>query len=723
MISAATQLIKLMISAAKLCFPRDREWQVLSPPGMPGKPLSGRRSPTGFLTGLFGNTDGLRGPNPPGHSLEAGPLFSWQSAKYLLKKLDFRLKIDKLGGLSIIIHIMKTSAKFIGLLFAMMLISTCSLQEKEFIPETPDLKSGILAAGNEASLDIKDRYIVVFKNVVSNPAAEAGILRGKFGFEMGHVYEHVFKGFSASIPEQALNGLRNHPFIEYIEQDIIMTANAQTLPTGISRIDADHNLTADIDGTDERVDVDVAIIDTGIDKDHPDLYVVGGVRYYLGFLTDSKYDDDNGHGSHVGGIIGAKDNGEGVVGVAPGARLWAVKVLNSKGSGYVSDIIKGLDWVRARAGDIEVINMSLGGQGSSSSYRTAIQNCVNAGIVVVVAAGNESQDVYGPDGNFGTADDYIPASYPEAAAISAMADSDGQPGGNGPATSYGPDDSFATFSNYSRSVVSTNPVSSPGGAIDLLLPGVSILSCYKDMNYATMSGTSMASPHAAGLAALYIADHIKPTSAAGVYAVRQALINAGKTQVGADGLKVQNDPDSNWENLGWAGTGSAPVNQPPQAAFSYSASGLTVTFTDQSTDDGTIAARSWVFGDGNSSTDPNPSHTYATAGDYSVKLTVTDNGGLTSEKTEMLQVNATDPASLVLEAEPVVLKNGRLRVNLSWKPSSTTADVYRNHILIAAAVEGDNYSDNVKNTGTYYYQVKNGTTWSNEITIVCPVPK
>ena len=354
-----------------------------------------------------------------------------------------------------------------------------------------------------------------------------------------------------------------------------MYASEQTIPTGVRRIATDKNATADIDGVDEGMNVDAAVIDTGIDKEHPELNVVGGVRFYLGMLTDSKYDDDHGHGSHVAGIIAARDNGSGVVGVAPGARLYAVKVLNSRGSGYLSDIIKGLDWVRARASDIEVINMSLGGQGSSSAYRTAIQNCVAAGIVVVVAAGNESMDVFGPDGRFGTSDDVIPASYPEAATISAMADSDGQPGGTGPATSYGPDDSFATFSNFSRSVAPGNPVSSPGFAIDLILPGVNIYSCYKDMNYATMSGTSMASPHAAGLAALYIVEHGRAYNATGVYAIRQALINAGKAQNSGEGLYTQNDPDPNPENLGWAGTGTPPVNQPPVADFIYSSNGLT----------------------------------------------------------------------------------------------------------------------------------------------------
>jgi len=595
----------------------------------------------------------------------------------------------------------------------MILIASCSLQDERLFQENLQVKNDDLVSNSEVSQVIPGRYIVVFRNLVTNPSADAEMLHGKFGLQVGHIYENVFKGFSASIPEQALNGLRNHPLIDFIEPDITMYASEQTIPTGVRRIAADKSATADIDGVDEGLDVDAAVIDTGIDQQHPELNVVGGVRFYLGMLTDSKYDDDHGHGSHVAGIIAARDNGSGVVGVAPGARLYAVKVLNSRGSGYLSDIIKGLDWVRARANVIEVINMSLGGQGSSSAYRTAIQNCVAAGIVVVVAAGNESMDVFGPDGKFGTSDDVIPASYPEAATISAMADSDGQPGGTGPTTSYGSDDSFASFSNFSRSVAPGNPVSSPGLAIDLILPGVNIYSCYKDMNYATMSGTSMASPHAAGLAALYIVEHGRAYTANDVYAIRQALINAGKAQNSAEGLANQNDPDQNPEHLGWAGPGTPQENQPPVADFIFTVNNLTVTFTDKSTDDGTIVTRSWDFGDGGTSTLQNPSHTYGSAGTYNVTLTVTDNGGLTDSETNA--VTTTTSSGITLAATTSIIKN-RMRVNLTWGPASTIVDVYRNNVRIATSVPNP-YTDNLTKKGSYVYEVRSGNTRSNTVTI------
>ncbi|MEJ2050768.1 MAG: S8 family serine peptidase [Calditrichota bacterium] len=193
-----------------------------------------------------------------------------------------------------------------------------------------------------------------------------------------------------------------------------------------------------------------------------------------------------------------------------------------------------------------------------------------------VDAGNDGQDVYGADGQFGTSDDFIPAAYPEVAAISALADADGQPGGTGGSTSYGGDDSFASFSNYSASVAPGNPVTSPGKAIDLILPGVDILSTYMNGGYAIASGTSMASPHATGLAALYIAAHGRATSASGVYSIRQALIDNGVAQSSAAGLATLNDPDGNEENLGWASAASTTTPVTDIAVSSVSApSGVT----------------------------------------------------------------------------------------------------------------------------------------------------
>ncbi len=282
---------------------------------------------------------------------------------------------------------------------------------------------------------------------------------------LGHVYRRSMRGFSIELPAGMTRAdILKQPGVIRVEADIRIHAVAQTLPTGINRIDVDRHGTIQIDGVDDQVDVDIAIIDTGIDVDHPDLRVVGGRRFYArGWWTlqDDRYDDGNGHGTHCAGIAAAIDNDLGVVGVAPGARLWAVRVLDSNGEGYLSDLIAGIDWVTEHAGTIEVANLSLSGTGKSDILREAIQNSVNAGVVYVVAAGNDGTDIYGADGVFNTSDDTIPAAYPEVATISAMVDTDGKPGGSGPASSEGEDDTLADFSNVSRSVAESNPVTRP----------------------------------------------------------------------------------------------------------------------------------------------------------------------------------------------------------------------------------------------------------------------
>jgi subtilisin len=425
--------------------------------------------------------------------------------------------------------------------------------------------------------------IVCLNDNVDGPEAVAKGIVNAHGGELGHVYEYAVKGFSAKLPAAAIEALLKNPHVKRIEPDITMQALVQDLPTGVDRIDGELNQVAKIDGRDERVDVDIAILDTGIDVDHPDLNVVGGVNT---IRATSSYNDVYGHGTHVAGIAAALDNGIGVVGVAPGARLWAVKVLNDRGSGSLSDIIKGIDWVTANAATIEVANMSLGGQGLSTTYREAIQRSVAAGVVYVVAAGNSWGDIYGSDGLFGTSDDFIPAAYPEVATISAFADSDGISGGIGPNTSWGldgQDDAWWRPSNFSNSDMAAGGgtvaqyVTSPGLGIDLVMPGVDINSTYPGGGYRLMSGTSMAAPHAAGLAALYIAANGRATNADGVYAIRQALINGGKEWADplfgistATGYYIDGSPDGHKENLGWAGQEADPT--PPVAPI-----GLLVT--------------------------------------------------------------------------------------------------------------------------------------------------
>ena len=179
------------------------------------------------------------------------------------------------------------------------------------------------------------QYIVVFKDSVDDPDAAAKNTAKKHDLTLKQVYKVALKGFSAEVPNGRLHALEKDPKVAYVEADQLVQAFPQDLPTGIHRVDAEPN------GPSDPVNVNVAIIDTGIDIDHPDLNVVGGfasypqvifIFLYCGASTDS-WDDGHGHGTHVAGTIGAIDNSQGVVGVAPGARLWAAKVLSDSGYG------------------------------------------------------------------------------------------------------------------------------------------------------------------------------------------------------------------------------------------------------------------------------------------------------------------------------------------------------------------------------------------------------
>ncbi len=180
----------------------------------------------------------------------------------------------------------------------------------------------------------------------------ANALATQHGLQLDHVYTRAIKGFAFAGAAPAAQALARRSEVAYVEQDQVYTAFQQTVPTGIRRCDADA-VPGLITGGDIAAEVDIAVINTGLDATHPDLNVQPeGVRFYTAkktFKTDANWQDDNGHGTHVGGIIGARDNDLGVVGVAPGARLWAVKVLDSSGGGSEATVLAGIDWVAQRA--------------------------------------------------------------------------------------------------------------------------------------------------------------------------------------------------------------------------------------------------------------------------------------------------------------------------------------------------------------------------------------
>lgn len=332
---------------------------------------------------------------------------------------------------------------------------------------------------------IPGRYIVMLKDgqgpVRDMPAATIEAFARRPGVKTHHVYAHAAKGFAADLTDEALEALKRDPRVAYIEQDQVVridqrrpgsggtsgtkSASSQIIPWGITRVGMGVPLAG-------PVNADVAIIDTGIQTNHPDLTVVGGANFTGGSTTD--YADANGHGTHVAGTVAAKNNTVGVVGVAPGARLWAVKVLGSTGSGTVSAVIAGVDWVTANASTIEVANMSLS-TSNSTTLKAALDRAVAAGVTITVSAGNSSADTrnYSPANSINTG--VITVSSMNSASIMASTSNSGL--------------------NYADD-------SGVENGVDVIAPGEAVISTYINSGYASLSGTSMAAPHVAGAAAL-----------------------------------------------------------------------------------------------------------------------------------------------------------------------------------------------------------------------------
>jgi len=346
-----------------------------------------------------------------------------------------------------------------------------------------------------------ERVIVVLQPD-ADPVAGAAQARG-LGARVERTYRSALRAYAASLSPAQARRLAADPAVVAIVPDERIAGEdvlaGQTVPTGVSRVFGRTSSAARIDGIDTRVDADVAIYDTGIDPTHPDLAVAGG--YNCTSSNRADWIDEQGHGTHVAGTVGALDNGAGVVGVAPGVRLWAVRILDAKGEGYLSWWLCGLDWIAAQKDPkdparplIEAVNMSVTRWGSDDRscgtvnkdlLHQAICRVVARGITVVAAAANDS----------GAASKRTPAAYDEVITVSALADTDGKAGGTGANRcwsfgTYDRDDTFADFSNY-------------GADVDLIAPGKCIWSTKRGQTYGYSSGTSMAAPLVTGAAALY----------------------------------------------------------------------------------------------------------------------------------------------------------------------------------------------------------------------------
>lgn len=311
-------------------------------------------------------------------------------------------------------------------------------------------------------------YIITLREGVDVDAASADLSAGH-GLRIGHVYHHALNGFSAHVPPGRLQALSEDSRVEKVEEDLILYAFAQSIPWGVDRMDADVSSTLAGNGADSVTGVRIYIIDTGIRSSHPDLNVAG----LSDFTGSGSGEDYNGHGTHVAGSAAGRDDAEGVVGVAPGAPLYGVKVLGADGSGSTSNIVAGIDFVtgekKGNPAEPMVANMSLGGKSRFwTAIDAAVQRSIDAGVVYSIAAGNDGQDAKG----------YTPAHVGPAITVGA----------------YDAANRAASWSNF-------------GSVVDLQAPGVSILSSWNDGATKTISGTSMAAPHVAGAAALLLASN------------------------------------------------------------------------------------------------------------------------------------------------------------------------------------------------------------------------
>jgi subtilisin len=356
------------------------------------------------------------------------------------------------------------------------------------------------AAGGSSAADYvvvysADRRAEGFSVTRETTQRERGI-----GFTSELLYRHVVKGFTARLSRTQVKVLAGDPEVALVTPDRPLSAAAVGLaageqaPTGVARIGSA------LDGTArEPSGAAVAVLDSGIDLTHPDLNAVSGTNC----VGKGAPADDNGHGTLVAGVIGARNDGSGLVGVAPGTKLVSVKVLDRQGGSTLSRVICGIDWVTAHAASlgIKVANLSLGGFGPISTCSTdalhlAICNSTAAGVTYAVAAGNEMRDI----GNYPSP---IPASYPEVLTVTSMSDSDGGPGalGGAPGCPGGAgqgDDRYASFSNYALSAIDVGHT--------IAAPGVCIRSTAPGGGYASFSGTSAATPHAAGTVALCFSE-------------------------------------------------------------------------------------------------------------------------------------------------------------------------------------------------------------------------